>query len=158
MSDIGAPTAESAPADSVEETTAQPGGADTPEQTTAKPAGNGLYPPHRTGRSTRMIGEVVVDLGFADRETVDEAVEVARAQGRPTGLVLVEQGVLRHDQLARVVAERFGLDYVDLAVYDLDMGAASLLSRRPTSAIRRSRSASPTTARCCWRWPTRRTC
>ena len=75
-----------------------------------------------------MIGEVVVDLGFADRETVEEAVASARAQGRPTGLVLVEQGVLRHDQLARVVAERFGLDYIDLAVYDLDMGAVNLLS------------------------------
>ncbi len=75
-----------------------------------------------------MIGEVVVDLGFADRETVDQAVEVARAQGRPTGLVLVEQGILRHDQLARVVAERFGLDYVDLSIYDLDVGAVNLLA------------------------------
>jgi type IV pilus assembly protein PilB len=75
-----------------------------------------------------MIGEVVVDLGFADRDTVEEAVASARSQGRPTGLVLVEQGVLRHDQLARVVAERFGLDYVDLAVYDVDMGAVNLLS------------------------------
>jgi type IV pilus assembly protein PilB len=115
MSDTGAPTAESVATDSA-------------DQTASEQVGNGLYAPHRTGRSTRMIGEVVVDLGFADRETVDEAVEVARAQGRPTGMVLVEQGVLRHDQLARVVAERFGLDYVDLAVYDLDMGAASLLS------------------------------
>jgi type IV pilus assembly protein PilB len=115
MSDSGVPTAES-PA------------VDAGDQPVAKGVGNGLYPPHRTGRSTRMIGEVVVDLGFADRETVDEAVEVARAQGRPTGLVLVEQGVLRHDQLARVVAERFGLDYVDLAVFDLDMGAATLLN------------------------------
>ncbi len=115
MSDTGAPTAESVATDSA-------------DQTAIEQSGNGLYPPQRTGRSTRMIGEVVVDLGFADRETVDEAVEVARAQGRPTGLVLVEQGVLRHDQLARVVAERFGLDYVDLAVFDLDMGAASLLN------------------------------
>jgi len=90
--------------------------------------GSGLYPPRRSGRSTRMIGEVVVDLGFADRATVDEAVELARVQGRPTGLVLVDQGILRHDQLAQVVAERFGLDYVDLAVYDLDMGAVNLLS------------------------------
>jgi len=90
-------------------------------------AGNGLYPPQRSGRSTRMIGEVVVDLGFADREKVEEAVAVARAQGRPTGQVLVEQGVLRQDQLARVVAERFGLDYVDLAVYELDMGAVNLI-------------------------------
>jgi type IV pilus assembly protein PilB len=75
-----------------------------------------------------MIGEVVVDLGFASREKVEEAVAVARAQGRPTGQVLVEQGVLRQDQLARVVAERFGLDYVDLAVYELDMGAVNLIS------------------------------
>ncbi len=75
-----------------------------------------------------MIGEVIVDLGFADRETVEQAVAAARAQGRPTGQVLVERGVLRHDQLARVVAERFGLDYVDLSVYDLDMGAVNLIS------------------------------
>ena len=75
-----------------------------------------------------MIGEVVVDLGLADQETVAEAVAAARAQGRPTGLVLVERGILRHDQLARVVAERFGLDYVDLTVYDLDMGAVNLIS------------------------------
>jgi type IV pilus assembly protein PilB len=88
----------------------------------------GLYPPRHAGRSTRMIGEVVVELGFADREAVDLAVEVARSQGRPTGHVLVEQGVLRHDQLARVVAERFGLDYIDLSVFDLDMGAVNLLS------------------------------
>jgi type IV pilus assembly protein PilB len=75
-----------------------------------------------------MIGEVVVDLGFSDAEAVEEAVTAARAQGRPTGLVLVERGVLRHDQLARVVAERFGLDFVDLSEYDLDMGAVNLIS------------------------------
>jgi type IV pilus assembly protein PilB len=89
---------------------------------------NGLYPPRNPGRSTRMIGEVAVDLGFAELETVEEAVAAARAQGRPTGLVLVERGILRHDQLARVVAERFGLDFVDLSVYDLDMGAVNLIS------------------------------
>jgi type IV pilus assembly protein PilB len=87
----------------------------------------GLYPARSSGRSSRMIGEVVVDLGFADRDTVEEAVRVAREQGRPTGEVLVGQGVLRSDQLARVVAERFGLDYIDLSVYDLDMGAVHLI-------------------------------
>ena len=88
----------------------------------------GLHPPRHPGRSTRMIGEVVVDLGLADHETIEEAVAAARAQGRPTGMVLVERGILRHDQLARVVAERFGLDYVDLTIYDLDMGAVNLIS------------------------------
>jgi type IV pilus assembly protein PilB len=89
---------------------------------------SGLYPPKNPGRSTRMIGEVAVDLGFADLETVEEAVAAARAQGRPTGLVLVERGILRHDQLARVVAERFGLDFVDLSIFDLDMGAVNSIS------------------------------
>jgi type IV pilus assembly protein PilB len=90
----------------------------------------GLYPPRHPGRSKRMIGEVVVDLGLADAETIEEGVAAARAQGRPTGVVLVERGILRHDQLARVVAERFGLDFVDLTAYDLDMGAVSLVSNQ----------------------------
>src|SRR5277367_4972417 len=115
MADIAAPPAEPPPS--------RP----TAEGEGERP-GSGLYPPQRTGRSTRMIGEVVVDLGFAERDVVENAVALARSQGRPTGLVLVEQGVLRHDQLARVVAERFGLDYVDLAIYDVDMGAVNLLS------------------------------
>jgi type IV pilus assembly protein PilB len=93
---------------------------DTPEL-------KGLYPPRHPGRSQRMIGEVVVDLGLADRETVEEVVNSSREQGRPTGVVLVERGILRHDQLARVVAERFGLDFVDLSVFDVDMGAVSLV-------------------------------
>jgi type IV pilus assembly protein PilB len=123
MADIAVPTAESPPAGLAAEAPSERP-ADAPDER----SGSGLYPPRRPGRSTRMIGEVVVDLGFADRDTVEDAVASARAQGRPTGLVLVEQGVLRHDQLARVVAERFGLDYIDLAVYDLDMGAVTLLS------------------------------
>jgi type IV pilus assembly protein PilB len=81
-----------------------------------------------------LIGDVVVDLGFASRERVEEAVEIARAQRKPTGQVLVEQGILRHDQLARVVADRYGLDYIDLSVYELDMGAVNLIDME---AIRR---------------------
>jgi type IV pilus assembly protein PilB len=90
--------------------------------------GPGLGAPMRPVRPGRLIGEVVVDLGFADREAVEAAVNVARSERKPTGQVLVEQGILRQDQLARVVAERFGLDYVDLSVHELDMGAVNLLN------------------------------
>ncbi len=89
---------------------------------------DGLSAPIRPGRSGRRIGEVVVDLGFADQGAVERAVAAARSQRKPTGQVLVEQGVLRQDQLARVVAERFGLDYIDLSVHEPDMGAVNLLS------------------------------
>ncbi|HYM46665.1 MAG TPA: ATPase, T2SS/T4P/T4SS family [Solirubrobacteraceae bacterium] len=117
----------------VVDTVGERAGAD-PEEALREHAGGpegharkGLYPARESGRSSRMIGEVVVDLGFAERETVDRAVALARQRGRPTGEVLLEQGVLRQDQLARVVAERFGLDYVDLSLFDLDVGAVQLI-------------------------------
>ena len=67
-----------------------------------------------------FIGEIVVDLGYADREAVDAAVAESRATGRNTGTVLVERGILSPYQLARVIAERFGVDFVDLGEFTVD--------------------------------------
>jgi type IV pilus assembly protein PilB len=87
----------------------------------------GLTPPSQRGRSERLIGDVIVDLGFARREVVERAVKLAREQGLPTGRMLLEMGELRHDQLARALSERFGVDYVDLSVFEIDMGACNLI-------------------------------
>ena len=81
-----------------------------------------------SARRSRLIGDVVVDLGFADREVVDNAVEKARAQGRTTGEVLVDTAAITPDQLARVLAERFGVDYVDLSKFSIDTAATTLIS------------------------------
>src|SRR5580704_178510 len=124
MGDTATPAVAS-PADAVSEEVAEERRKNGPRQNDEER--KGLHPPRHPGRSQRMIGEVVVDLGLADLETVEEGVTAAREQGRPTGVVLVERGILRHDQLARVVAERFGLDFVDLATYDLDMGAVNTI-------------------------------
>jgi type IV pilus assembly protein PilB len=124
MGDIATPTAAPRPAEAAEQAAEEYARENLEREDHAK---KGLHPPRHPGRSSRMIGEVVVDLGLADRETVEAGVAAAREQGRPTGVVLVERGILRHDQLARVVAERFGLDFVDLTVYDLDMGAVNLI-------------------------------
>ncbi|MEA2248575.1 MAG: type pilus assembly protein PilB [Solirubrobacteraceae bacterium] len=94
----------------------------------------GLTPPSQRGRSTRQIGAIVVDFGYAGREAVELAIAEAKASGRRTGEVLVERGVLTPDQLARVIAERFGVDHVDLNGFRVDMSAANLL---PSSAARR---------------------
>jgi type IV pilus assembly protein PilB len=88
----------------------------------------GLKQPTGRGRSVRRIGEVIVDLGFAEAQVVEAAVEMARDRGEPTGKVLLDTGVLSSDQLAHAVAERFGLDYVDLSLFKADLGAATLLS------------------------------
>ncbi|HEY7631080.1 MAG TPA: ATPase, T2SS/T4P/T4SS family [Thermoleophilaceae bacterium] len=102
-----------------------------------QPAGDrmiGLTRPTTRGRSVRRIGEVIVALGFATDEVVEAAVDMARDRGEPTGKVLLETGVLTPDQLAHSVAERFGLDYVDLSIFKADMGAAALVS--PAAARR----------------------
>ena len=94
----------------------------------------GLTEPTRRGRSSRFIGDIVVDLGYATRESVEAAIAESRANGRRTGEVLVERGVLTPDQLSRVVAERFGVDQIDLGVFKVDMSAANLL---PSSSAKR---------------------
>jgi type IV pilus assembly protein PilB len=87
----------------------------------------GLIPPLARGRSTRLIGQVVVELGFAKVEDVERAVMHARESGRLTGRVLIEDGVLTPQQLARVLAERFGIERVDLAVFKIETDLARLV-------------------------------
>ncbi len=89
--------------------------------------------PTRT-RPGPLIGEIIVELGFATAEQVDAAVEVARETLRPTGKVLVAEGVIRPDQLAQAVARRFGMDHVDPSTYPVDMAAANLVT--PAAAKR----------------------
>jgi type IV pilus assembly protein PilB len=98
------------------------------------PALPGLTPPSQRGRSSRQIGDIVVGFGYASAESVELAIAESRSSGRRTGEVLVDRGVLTPDQLARVIAERFGVDHVDLNAFRVDMSAANLL---PSSAAKR---------------------
>ena len=88
----------------------------------------GLVPPRQRGRSRRLIGDVIVELGFASREVVDRAVDRSRDCGKSTGQILIESGEMTQQQLARALSERLGIDYVDLSTYEIDMGAANLIS------------------------------
>ena len=75
-----------------------------------------------------FLTDVVVELGYASRERVDAVIEEARVAGRPADELLVEQRLINADQLSRAIAERYGLDHIDLNAYHVDMGAANLLS------------------------------
>jgi type IV pilus assembly protein PilB len=88
----------------------------------------GLIPPLRRGHSGGFITDAVVDLGYATREQVEQAIAQSRTAGRPAEQVLLEAGTIDDEQLSRATAERYGLDFVDLAVYQVDMGAANLIS------------------------------
>jgi type IV pilus assembly protein PilB len=95
---------------------------------------NGVTPPRSPHAGPRFLTDVIVELGHASRERVEEAIEAARASGTTPEELLLQGGALSADALARSIAERNGLDHLDLAVFRVDMAAANLIS---ASAARR---------------------
>ena len=87
----------------------------------------GLIRPTRHNGTKRHIGDVILYLGLADHEDVEEAIERSLEGGKLTGQLLLEAGALDSRQLARALAERNALNYVDLDVFPVDMGAANLI-------------------------------
>jgi type IV pilus assembly protein PilB len=101
------------------------------EALAAEPAGeawDGVTRPRARNSGPRFLTDVIVELGLAPRERVDDAIESARAGGATPEEVLLQSGALTQDALARAIAERNGLDHLDLAVFRVDMGAANLIS------------------------------
>jgi type IV pilus assembly protein PilB len=85
----------------------------------------GQTPPTGRSSATRRLGDVVVELGLAEREAVESSANRARQKRLTIGENLLAEGVLSPNQLARAVAERFGADHVDLAVFQVDPRAAA---------------------------------
>ncbi len=85
----------------------------------------GVTPP--SGAGGRFLSDVIVGLGFTDRETVDQALDASRAPGKKLGTTLVEIGALSERQLGRAVAERYRLDYLDLSEFDIDPEAVHVI-------------------------------
>ena len=100
-------------------------------------ASNGVTPPMHRGHSGMFVTDVIVELGYATGERVDEVIHEARVAGRSPEALLREHNVIDGDQLSRAIAERYGLDHVDLSLYKVDMGAANLVS---VAAARRYKS------------------
>jgi type IV pilus assembly protein PilB len=94
----------------------------------------GLTPPISRGRSSGFVTDVLVDLGFVAEDRARQAIEEARTAGRPPERLLLEQGAVDADQFSRAVAERYGLDHIDLSAFQVDMAAANLI---PVNTARR---------------------
>ena len=88
----------------------------------------GLTPPLTRSHSGDFITDVIVGLGYVSDERVQQVIAEARTAGRSPEMLMLEQGLIDGDQLSRAMAERYGLDHVDLNTYPVDMGAANLIS------------------------------
>jgi type IV pilus assembly protein PilB len=90
----------------------------------------GLTPPSGTSDPRRRLGDVAVELGFVDRELMEQVMAKEREAHIPMGALLVESGIIDSAQLARMLAERNSLDYVDLNEFEVDQGAANLVDAK----------------------------
>ena len=107
-------------------------GADKGSGAAAPPPG--VTPPIAASGRRGFLSDVIVELGFATRETVEQAVRAARSPGTTVARVLVDMNSISEEQLARATAERYGIDYIDLAGFAVDPSAADQIE--PTAARR----------------------
>ena len=97
-------------------------------------SGPGVTSPSLSGAGRRFLSDILVELGFVEETQAEHAVEAARHPGQTPEKVLLESGTISEDQLARALAERYGLAYIDLTEFAVDASAAALL--RKTAAKR----------------------
>lgn len=84
----------------------------------------------------RRIGEIIVELGFADEQQVNSAIDEAKASGRATGRVLFENGTITKDQLAQAIAARTQISYIDLRNLELEERALKAIDANTAARYR----------------------
>ncbi len=89
---------------------------------------SGITKPAVRGSSPRFLTDVIVAMGLASQRQVDDALESSRMSGTTPENVLLDHNILTQDALARALAERYGLDHIDLGLFQVDMSAANLVS------------------------------
>jgi hypothetical protein len=85
----------------------------------SSPVFKSLHFPEPIHRSC-PIGEVLVDLGFADQLQVSTALERAQLLDLPPETVLLQDGVVTGRQLAQALASSNGLPFLDYDEFPVD--------------------------------------
>jgi len=86
-------------------------------------------PPSGKGPLPRIepIGELLHAQGLVTREQLTHALEVQRQSGGRLGRILVETGVISEGQLARSLAQQWGLPFTELPETEIDPDIARLI-------------------------------
>ncbi len=94
----------------------------------------GLTRPAGVARHNRSDLEAAITLGFLTAEQVAAAQQLGAEQGRLPEAILLEQGSISPENLARAVSERHGIELIDLSLFKVDFTAANLID--PAAAKR----------------------
>ncbi len=73
------------------------------------------------------VGRIVLVKGFATEEEVNKALSIQHVTKEPLLKILEDIGAITDEQAAQVLAEQWGLDYVNLLNYKIDKEILNLL-------------------------------
>ena len=83
--------------------------------------------------ASRKLGELLVDRHFVSKDVLEDLLAQDQETGVPVARLMVDDGHVREEDLLRTIADRVGMDFVELdeALFDPDA-----VSRLPESAAR----------------------
>jgi type IV pilus assembly protein PilB len=84
----------------------------------------------RPGPGGGELGEILVSEGRISRQQLDEALLIQREDSRGLARILLDLGYVAEADLARALARRFGLRYVELTHADVAREAVNLVDRK----------------------------
>ncbi len=88
-------------------------------------------------RKSKQLGQILIELGYIQPEQLEIALEEHRKTPKSLGRVLIDLGMIKESDLVRALAEQVGLEFVDLADFQIDTLATALL---PEALARRYRA------------------
>ncbi len=117
------------------DTPEEPGPEGTEATASGADAGGAGHAPFRTRRGGRTltsgrIGEILVSEGKVSEEQLRHALEVRERDPRQVGEILLSQGLVTPVDLARALARKLRLDFIELTDNDVDRGALSLVDQK----------------------------
>jgi type IV pilus assembly protein PilB len=84
----------------------------------------------KPGTISGRIGDILVSEGKITPEQLEEALALQREDRREIGKILLSLGYVKEVDLAKALARRLRLDYVELTEKDVDRAATSLVDQK----------------------------
>ena len=80
--------------------------------------------------SKKRLGEILVDLGMVSEEQIEAALAHQSETHLRLGQQLLADGVISELDLTKALAEKIGVEFIDLSTTQIDMAAANLVSEK----------------------------
>lgn len=77
----------------------------------------------------KLIGEILIEEGFLEREFLMKALEIQRKDGGLIGEILLHQGWIREEELIAGLSRQLNLPFIQLSNYSLNPKASRLVTR-----------------------------